>query len=128
MSYECFEGLMNILKNFWENMCKFEESLGIQFEETWMTDHFARLCEVITTEFEGSEVEDIDDKIGPIILYYMFDMEWGEKTTILPYKGTNYDVKHLEDLYNLLVLIKDNRCNREIEQLETILEAIKEEE
>lgn len=128
MSYECFEQLMNILKNFWENMCKFEEALGIQFEETWMTDHFARLCEVITNEFEGPEVEDLDPKIGPIVLYYMFDMEWGEKTTILPYKGINYEVKHLEDLYNLLILIKDNRCNREIEQLETILEAIKEEE
>ena len=75
MSYECFEGLMNILKNFWENMCKFEESLGIQFEETWMTHLFDDLCEVIITEFEGPEVEDIDEKIGPIILYYMFDMK-----------------------------------------------------
>ena len=109
MTYECFEGLMNILKNFWENMCKFEESLGIQFEETWMTNHFDDLCEVITIEFEGPDVEDIDEKIGPIVLYYMFDMEWGEKTTILPHKGINYEVKHLGDLYTVLKSIRDYR-------------------
>ena len=109
MSYECFEGLMNILKNFWENMCKFEEVLGVQFEETWMTNHFDDLCEVITTEFEGPEVEDVDEKIGPIIMYWMFDMNWGEKTTILPHKGINYEVKHLEDLYTVLKSLKDYR-------------------
>lgn len=113
MSYECFESLMDTLKNFWENMCKFEEVLGVQFEETWMTNHFDDLCEIITTEFEGPEVEDIDDKIGPIILYYMFDMEWGNKTTILPYKGTNYEVKHLEDLYRTLNIIKYNKDHEE---------------
>lgn len=109
MSYECFEGLMHILKNFWKNMCKFEESLGIQFEETWMTNHFNDLCEVITIEFEGPEVDDIDEKIGPIILYYMFDMEWGEKTNILPHKGVNYEVNNLEDLYTILKSLKDYR-------------------
>lgn len=109
MSYECFEGLMNILKKFWINMCKFEVSLGIQFEDTWMTHHFEDLCEVITTEFEGSEIEDIDDKIGPIVMYWMFDMEWGEKTNILPHKGVNYEVKHLEDLYTVFKSIKDYR-------------------
>lgn len=113
MSYECFEGLMNILKNFWENMCKFEEVLGIQFEETWMTNHFDDLCEVIINEFEGPDVEDVDPKIGPIVMYWMFDMKWGEKTTILPHKGTNYEVKHLKDLYRTLNLIKDNKNHAE---------------
>lgn len=109
MSYECFEGLMNILKNFWENMCKFEEVLGIQFEETWMTNHFDDLCEVITTEFEGSDVEDIDEKIGPIVLYYMFDMEWGEKTNKMIYKNIEYTINNLEDLYTILKSIKNYR-------------------
>lgn len=113
MSYECFEQLMNILKNFWENMCKVEEALGIQFEENWMTNHFDDLCEAITTEFEGPEAEDLDPKIGPIILYYMFDMEWGNKTTILPHKEINYEVKHLKDLYRTLNIIKYNKDHEE---------------
>ena len=90
-------------------MCKFEESLGIQFEETWMTNHFDDLCEIITNEFEGPEVEDIDEKIGPIIMYWMFDMNWGEKTTILPHKGIDYEINNLGDLYTVLKSIKDYR-------------------
>ena len=113
MSYECFEGLMNILKTFWENMCKFEEVLGVRFEETWMTNHFDDLCEVIINEFEGPDVEDVDPKIGPIVMYWMFDMEWGNKTTILPHKGTNYEVKHLKDLYKTLNIIKYNKDHEE---------------
>ena len=109
MSYECFEGIMNILKNFWENMCKFEEVLGIQFEETWMTDHFDDIVDAITTEFEGPDCDDIDEKIGPVVMYWMFDMDWGKEKTILPHKGINYEVKHLEDLYMVLKSIKDYR-------------------
>jgi hypothetical protein len=110
MSYECFEGLMNILKTFWENMCKLEESLGVQFENNWMMDHFDRIVEAITNEFEGSG---IDEKIGPIILYWMFDMECGKENHIIPYKGVNHEVKDLEELYNLLVSIRDLRIIEE---------------
>lgn len=106
MSYECFEALMDTLKNFWENMCELEKNLGVQFEENWMTNHFDSICEAITNEFEGPEVEDIDEKIGPIIMYWMFDMNWGEEKTILPHKGIEYEVKDLEELYNLLISIK----------------------
>ena len=109
MSYECFEALMDTLKNFWENMCELEKNLGVQFEENWMTNHFDSICEAITNEFEGPEVEDVDEEIGPIIMYWMFDMNWGEKTTILPHKGVNYEIKHLADLYTVLKSIKDYR-------------------
>ena len=109
MSYECFEALMDTLKNFWENMCELEKTLGVQFEENWMTNHFDSICEAITNEFEGPEVEDIDEKIGPIIMYWMFDMNWGEAKNIIPHKGINYEVKHLEDLYTVLKSIRDYR-------------------
>ena len=103
MSYECFEGLMTTLKKYWEHMCELEETLGVQFEENWMTDHFDRIVEAITEEFEGP---DIDIGIGPIILYWMFDANWGEDRNRIPHKGINYEVKHLEDLYNMLCSIK----------------------
>ena len=110
MSYECFEALMDTLKNFWENMCELEKTLGVQFEENWMTDHFDAICEAITNEFEGPN---IDVKTGPIILYWAFDMNWGEEKTIIPYKGTNYEVKHLKDLYRTLNIIKYNNDHEE---------------
>ena len=113
MSYECFEQLMDTLKKYWEHMCELERSLGVQFEENWMTDHFDTICEAITTEFEGPNPEDIDPKIGPIIMYYIFDMDFGEEKTIMPYKGTNYEIKHLKDLYRTLNIIKYNKDHEE---------------
>ena len=106
MSYECFETLMTTLEKYWKHMCELEQTLGIQLEENWMTDHFDKIVEAITEEFEGP---DIDESIGPVVLYWMFDMNWGEEKTILPYKGINYEVKHLKDLYMVLKSIKDYR-------------------
>lgn len=112
MSYECFETLMTTLKKYWEHMCELEETLGVQFEENWMTEHFDRIVEAITEEFEGP---DIDESIGPIIIYWMFDANWGEDRNRIPHKGINYEVKHLEDLYTVLKSIKDYRENFEEE-------------
>ena len=109
MSYECFETLMTTLKKYWEHICELEETLGVQFEENWMTEHFDNICDAIIDEFEGPDCDDIDEKIGPVVMYWMFDMNWGEKKNILPHKGINYEVKHLEDLYNVLKSIKNYR-------------------
>ena len=106
MSFECFEMLMNTLKLYWDKVIELENFLNIQFEDNWMTNHFDDIVDAITTEFEGPDCDDIDEKIGPVVMYWMFDMSWGEEKTILPYKGTNYEVKHLKDLYNLLISIK----------------------
>lgn len=106
MSYECFETLMNTLRKYWEHAYKLEETLGLQFTENWMVEHFDNIVEAITNEFEGTEVEDIDEDIGPIVLYWAFDMNWGKEKTIIPHKGINYEVKHLKDLYDMLCSIK----------------------
>ena len=106
MSFECFEMLMNTLKLYWDKVIELENFLNVQFEDNWMTNHFDDIVDAITTEFEGPGYDDIDEKIGPVVMYWMFDMSWGEEKTILPYKGTNYEVKHLKDLYNLLISIK----------------------
>ena len=109
MSYECFEKIMESLQEYWENMCKLEDSLGIEFNENWLTNHFDYIAEALTDEFEGTEDDDIDPNIGPIIYYYAFDLEWGTKGNVIPYKGTNYPVDNLKDLYNILTSIKINK-------------------
>ena len=109
MSYECFEKIMKSLQEYWENMCKLEDSLGIDFNDNWLTNHFDYIAEALTDEFEGTEDDDIDPNIGPIIYYYAFDLEWGTKGNVIPYKGTNYPVDNLKDLYNILTSIKINK-------------------
>ena len=109
MSYECFETLMTTLEKYWKHMCALEEQLGVQFEDNWMTNHFDDIVDAITTEFEGPGYDDIDEKIGPVVMYWMFDMNYGKEKTILHHKGINYEVKHLEDLYMVLKSIKDYR-------------------
>ena len=42
-------------------------------------------------------------------MYWMFDMNYGKEKTILPHKGINYEIKHLEDLYMVIKSIKDYR-------------------
>ena len=100
---------MKSLQEYWENMCKLEDSLGIEFNENWLTNHFDYIAEALTDEFEGTEDDDIDPNIGPIIYYYAFDLEWGTKGNVIPYKGTNYPVDNLKDLYNILTSIKINK-------------------
>ena len=74
-----------------------------------MINHFDYIAEALTDEFEGTEDDDIDPNIGPIIYYYAFDLEWGTKGNVIPYKGTNYPVDNLKDLYNILTSIKLNK-------------------
>ena len=109
MSYECFEGLMKSLIKYWNHMCELESSLEITFEGNWMTEHFDRISDAITTEFEGPDVEDVDPNIGPIILYYIFDLECGEKGNRMRHKGIDYEINNLGDLYTVLKSIKDYR-------------------
>ena len=51
MSYECFKKIMESLQEYWENMCKLEDSLGIEFNETWLTNHLAYIAEALPDEF-----------------------------------------------------------------------------
>ena len=108
MSYECFEKIMESLQEYWENMCKLEDSLGTEFNDNWLTNHFDYIAEALIDEFEGTEDEDIDPKIGPIIYYYAFDLDWGNKGNIIPHKGVNYTVNGSYllkiDTKNLLVI------------------------
>lgn len=113
MSFECFEMLMNAARSFWNKMIELENFFNVQFDDNWMTDHFDDIMDSITTEFEGPDCDDIDDNIGPVVMYWMFDMDWGEKKTIIPRKGIDYEVKDLKDLYNMLILIKIKREEEE---------------
>ena len=114
MSFECFEMLMNTAKSFWNKINELEEFLNVQFDDNWMTNHFADIIDSITTEFEGPDPDNIDDDIGPIIMYWMFDMDCGEEKNIIPYKGIDYEVNNLNDLYNILNLIKIKREEEKI--------------
>ena len=114
MSFECFEILMNSAKSFWDKMNELEEFLNVQFDDNWMTNHFADIIDSITTEFEGPDYEDIDENIGSVAIYWMFDMDCGKEKNIIPYKGIDYEVNNLNDLYNMLNLIKIKREEEKI--------------
>ena len=109
MSYECFEKIMESLHEYWTNMCKLENSLGIEFTENWLVNHFDYISGALVDEFEGTEDDDIDPKTGPIIYYYAFDLYWGKNGNIIPHKGVNYTVNNLKDLYDMLISIKVNK-------------------
>lgn len=98
-----FVKIMNGLAAYWEGLGKFEEALGIQIDQNFMTDIFDCVMDALSEDTEGVT----DDEIGPLLYYYAFECNWGiglnaRKGVINPDGIGHTPLTSAEELYDYL--------------------------
>lgn len=83
MTFQCFDILMNVLKD----------------EFSIINPQTTSIYEALLEDFKTSD----KSRIGDMLLYYIFDMEFGKKTNIIKYNGIKYKINNNKDMYDLLL-------------------------
>lgn len=73
ISKDSFVEIMDGLENYWKKFRKFEDTLGIQIDQNFMTDIFDCVMNALGADTD----DDIGDEIGPLLYYYAFECDWG---------------------------------------------------
>jgi hypothetical protein len=101
---DSFVKIVDGLRDYWDAVGVFQDSLNVYMEHNFMTDIFDT---VISALYEDVELN-VDDNIGPILYYYACECDWGRnekaKEGLPSFGAERASLTSAEELYDYLML------------------------
>lgn len=114
ISKDSFIKIMDGLRDYWDELGKDMNRLGVVFEDNHLTRVFDNTLDALCDDLESDL--DIDDDIGPWCYYFAFELDWGrdkKAENCTEIDGKMYTLKTAGQLYDLLMLLNDKENNDE---------------
>lgn len=104
-----FVKIMDTLRDYNDGLSALEKSLDVMFESNWMINVFDGILDAL---FEDIEEDTCPEDVDPILYQFAFCCDWGRKeNAYVEIDGKRYSFGCTEDLYDLLVKLKEERNN-----------------
>lgn len=108
ISKNTFVRIMDGLRDFWDELRKTMQHLGVVFEENYLTRVAYNTLDALCREVEANL--GLDDDVGPWCYYFAFELDWGRGK--LAKNGVHIDgevwpLENAGQLYDLLMLLND---------------------
>ena len=107
ISRDSFIKIMDGLRDYWDELGKDMDRLGVVFENNHLTkildNTLDALCEDVEADFA-------DDEIGPWCYYFAFELDWGRRDmakNCVKIDGIKYALETAGQLYDLLELLRE---------------------
>ena len=108
---DSFVKIINGVRDYWSNLRKLEDTLGVYFEENWMTDIVDHTLDAL---FEDMEIDTCPTNELGLIYKFAFDNNFGHDVDVhVDINGIQYFIKNAEDLYDVLVKLKEEKRNEQ---------------
>lgn len=107
MKKNSFVKIMNTLRDYWDELGKDMDRLGVVFEDNHLTRVFDKTMEALCEDVEDNL--DTGD-VGPWCWYFAFDLDWGRRDMAkgcVQIDGIKYDLETPGQLYDLLVFLNE---------------------
>lgn len=111
ISKDSFVKIMNGLRDYWDELGKDMDRLGVVFENNHLTkvldNTMDALCEDLEENLETGDA-------GPWCSYFAFELDWGrDKMAVdcVGIDGVKYTLRTPEQLYDLLMLLNERENN-----------------
>lgn len=113
ISKNSFAKIMNNLRDYWDELGKDMDRLGVVYEDNHLTRVFDKTMEALC--------EDVEDNLdtgdaGPWCWYFAFELDWGRRDmakNCVEIDGKKYALQTPEQLYDLLVLLNNKEDSHE---------------
>lgn len=106
---DSFVKIINGVRDYWTNLHKFENMLDVYFEENWMTDIVDSTLDAL---FEDMEIYTCPENEVGLIYEFAFDSNFGQNVDLhVEINGNQHFIKNAEDLYDVLVKLKEEKDN-----------------
>ena len=110
ISKNSFVKIMNTLRDYWDELGKDMDRLGVVFED----NHLTRVCDNILDAI-CADVEDglyVDPMSGPWCSYFAFELDWGRHEMAkdcVEIGGVDYALETAGQLYDLIMLLHEKK-------------------
>jgi hypothetical protein len=106
ISKDSFIKIMDGLRDYWDELGKDMDRLGVVYENNHLTKVFDNtldaLCDDLEADFEV-------DETGPLCYYFAFELDWGRREmakNCVEIDGVKYALETAGQLYDLLELLR----------------------
>ena len=109
MKKDTFVKIMDSVRDYWNNLRKLEDVLGVYFEEGFLVKMVDNTLDALCDEMES----DLDnyDEYEPWVYYYAFELDFGRNNKArdgVTFDGNTVPLTNAEQLYDFLVEL--NKC------------------
>ena len=102
-----FIKMMDGLRDYWDELGKDMDRLGVVFENNHLTKIFDNTLDALCDDLEA----DFDnDEAGPWCCYFAFELDWGRRDmakNCVEINGEKYALETASQLYDLLELLRE---------------------
>lgn len=105
-----FIKIMNGLRDYWDELGKDMDRLGVVYENNHLTKVFDNtldaLCDDLKDDFD-------DDEIDHWCYYFAFELDWGRREmakNCVKIDDVEYELRTAGQLYDLLELLREKEC------------------
>jgi len=110
ISKQSFVEIMDTLRDYSDQLWKFENVLNVQVEDNFLIDILYKVMDALYEDVESDLI--MDDGAEPWIYYFAFDLDWGRKEkakTNVIVDGEPYPLLTVGHLYDFLQEVRKRR-------------------
>jgi hypothetical protein len=106
-----FVKIVNGLVDYWTKLSELESTLNVYFESNWMTDIVDNTLDAL---FDDLEIDTCPDDDCGLIFEFVIDYEVVQAGNFdIEVNGVKYTIKNAEDLYDVLIKLKEDNNNEQ---------------
>ena len=111
ISKDSFVKIMDGLRDYWDELGKDMDRLGVVFENNHLTKVLDTTLDALCEDLE----EDLEvDEVGPWCYYFAFELDWGRNKMAkdcVVIDDIVYAIETPDQLYDLLMLLNEREKN-----------------